>query len=386
MLVALLLAASLIFGVHNPGNLPATDKATDNRKTDQRDSTRCLVGVYYFAGWWEPLPNKYTLNGKDWRAEYPGRLPLLGQYNDQATMDQEIVAAAKYGVDFFQILWYPVDDLKSRLTAEGRPVSPHVEYVNEGLRLFLKSPENRRLRFTLEYVNHAPFGICDDAQWQKTCHMWCEVMRHPSYLRIGGRPVFKIHGLHAFRQQNSEDPVRVAERVETLRTIAREMGLPNPLIGGGVSPLGIPAAESLEPFDYVTTYMEIPRLEKRESLYPYEDLLQLAQQGWVEYSRHCAKPYIPYVPAGWDPRPWQDPRPAFELPTRRQWKAALESVADNLSQHDNLGLPTSTGRQKLLLIYAWNEFGEGGIVAPTAGDGYMKLETIQEVFQAQDDK
>jgi hypothetical protein len=32
------------------------------------------------------------------------------------------------------------------------------------------------------------------------------------------------------------------------------------------------------------------------------------------------------------------------------------------------------------LIYAWNEFGEGGIVAPTRGDGYMKLETIRGVL------
>ena len=31
-------------------------------------------------------------------------------------------------------------------------------------------------------------------------------------------------------------------------------------------------------------------------------------------------------------------------------------------------------------IYAWNEFGEGGIVAPTKGDKYMKLEAIKEMF------
>ena len=31
-------------------------------------------------------------------------------------------------------------------------------------------------------------------------------------------------------------------------------------------------------------------------------------------------------------------------------------------------------------IYAWNEFGEGGIVAPTKGDEFMKLEAIKEMF------
>lgn len=33
-------------------------------------------------------------------------------------------------------------------------------------------------------------------------------------------------------------------------------------------------------------------------------------------------------------------------------------------------------------IYAWNEFDEGGIVAPKQGDQYMKLEGIKTVFGA----
>jgi hypothetical protein len=34
----------------------------------------------------------------------------------------------------------------------------------------------------------------------------------------------------------------------------------------------------------------------------------------------------------------------------------------------------------MLLIYAWNEFGEGGIVAPTRGENGMKLEAVRNVF------
>jgi len=34
----------------------------------------------------------------------------------------------------------------------------------------------------------------------------------------------------------------------------------------------------------------------------------------------------------------------------------------------------------MLLIYAWNEFGEGGITAPTRGEKQMKLEAVREVF------
>ena len=70
-----------------------------------------LVGVNYFAGWWEPHPNKWhryanDTEPRDWRLDYPERVPLLGCMNDQATMDAEIPAAADHGVDFFPILWY----------------------------------------------------------------------------------------------------------------------------------------------------------------------------------------------------------------------------------------------------------------------------------------
>jgi len=70
------------------------------------------------------------------------------------------------------------------------------------------------------------------------------------------------------------------------------------------------------------------------------------------------------------------------LPNRQQWRAALNSVKLALEQHETLGLPTPQGRQRLFLIYAWNEYAEGGVIAPTQGDGAMKLQTIEEVFGA----
>ena len=54
-------------------------------------------------------------------------------------------------------------------------------------------------------------------------------------------------------------------------------------------------------------------------------------------------------------------------------KAALEL-------HPKLGIPADGGREKMLLMYAWNEFGEGGIMAPTRGEKAMQLEAVREVF------
>jgi hypothetical protein len=120
-----------------------------------------------------------------------------------------------------------------------------------------------------------------------------------------------------------------------------------------------------------------------EKPYSYSLLLAHAEEAWRRYAEKSPRPYVPYLPAGWDPRPWKDPRPSFDLPKREEWKSALQKIKEALDDNPNLGLRiTPTQRQKMLLVYAWNEFGEGGIVAPTRGDGTMKLDAIKQVFGA----
>jgi hypothetical protein len=329
--------------------------------------------VYYFAGWWRELPNKYVVDNHDWRADFAGRGASLGEYNEQATMDREIEAAARHGVNFFQILWYPMN--------EGPPPERHAAKLNVAPELFMASPNNRLMKFTLEYVNHPPFTLPTAAAWETACRYWCRTMAHPGYLRVGGRPVFKIHGLRLFQKQCGGKAAAVADRIETLRRIARETGLPNPLISGGILSDDIPAGPDAAPYDFLTTYMEVPPLPRKDTLYPYETLAALARQAWAKAAKKCDRPYVPYVPAGWDPRPWRDPRPSFEMPTADEWAGILKAVRTTLDGNKNFGIPLpGGGRRKALLIYAWNEFGEGGIVAPTNGRGTLMLEGIRGEF------
>ena len=326
-----------------------------------------LVGVYYFAGWWRELPNKWFTNGHDWCPDYPGRAPLLGEYNEQKTMDKEIAAAAKYGVDFFQFLWYPILD--------PRPET-HADKLNEGLRTFLASPNNGQMRFTIEFVNHPPFSIATDEAWESACLLWCAAMKHPSYLRLDGRPVFKVHSMHHFLEQNGGDLGRVEKRLDVLKRIAKENGLQEPILGGG----NALDKNEARPYQFISTYMAVPDLPSKPELYPYDPLLKHAEDSWLQCVAMTDKPCVPYVPAGWDPRPWKDPRPSFKMPTREEWLNALQRAKTALDKENRLGIPLKRGRQKMFLIYAWNEFGEGGIVAPTKGEGYMKLEGIKAVF------
>lgn len=119
-------------------------------------------------------------------------------------------------------------------------------------------------------------------------------------------------------------------------------------------------------------------------VFPYAQVLQYQADARGNQSGDVV-PYLPNVIAGFDPRPWEEAGPAFTDPTRAEWTAALTQVRDLVNDPVNavFGLPDASaprGVRPAVSIYAWNEFGEGGILAPSAGDGYMKLEALAAVF------
>ena len=330
-----------------------------------------LVGVNYFAGWWEPMPNKWHgADGADWRSRFRERVPLLGEYNTQETMDREIRAAADHGVDFFSILWYYNGKTGER--------EPNARFLERGVLDFMQSGENGRMKFMVEFCNHPPYEVATEEDWRECIRFWLTCFRHPRYLRVDGRLVFKVHGGHYFCKQNGNDLARCRAQLEQLRAAVRDAGLGEMLIGCGVGgPESIPSEHwAAKLFDFTATYMDLPQQEQKTDDYPYADLQRFTEEGRVRHFGD-AVPYLPYVAAGWNPRPWPDKRACYAFPNREEWTAALQSVKRNLLAQPSLGLP---GGVKAFTIYAWNEFGEGGIVAPTQGDQYMKLEGIKAVF------
>jgi hypothetical protein len=56
--------------------------------------------------------------------------------------------------------------------------------------------------------------------------------------------------------------------------------------------------------------------------------------------------------------------------TPGQFARALESAIEWMDRH-----PDQATAERIVLLYAWNEFGEGGYLAPTKGDpegAYLK--------------
>ena len=343
-----------------------------------QENKTILVGCEYFNGWREQSPNKWESRGEDWRSKYPERVPLLGEYNSQETMDKEIKAAAEHGVDFFSILYYYSGNVED---APGETKA--LEYLNNGLTDFMSSPNAGMMDFMVELCNHSPFTIITDEDWDKCMDVSVDAMKHPSYLRVDGRAVLKIHGGHQFLIDNGSDLERTTEIIDRLRQRALDEGVGELLITVGAygnKPINSENIFVQAGVDGTMQYMDATDLPQKEKDYPYELLAAKAKET-RDARRKDAIPYTPYFPAGWNPRPWKDRRASFNLPTRKQWKSSLEDLKKDLHNSTNLGFPRKDGTtQKAFTIYAWNEYGEGGILAPTAGDKYMKLEVLKEVF------
>jgi hypothetical protein len=367
----------------------ATTVATANPTlTTTPDYSNILVGIHYFGGWWEPGVatdkgvghSKWTdpRDGHDWRPDYPGRVPTTGVDNNEATMTKEIAAAADHGVDYFAILWYPRLDPK--------PMRDVSTLLDRSVGDFVHAPDAGRMKFYVELCNGGQFNNFTAEQWREWIPEWVRAMKSPSYLRVDGRLVFVLHdGNSFFHKVCHGDLKEVQARLDELRAKVRRAGLGDLVIGGGnIGPVA-KGSWSTKVYDFTTNYMFVPDLAELATLYPYPEL-----DAYLVTQRHNlekdATPYLPPLAAGWDALPWHgEHRPSFLPATRAEWLAALRSMANDLEASKNLGIPRRDGTvEKSFVIYAWNEFGEGGIMAPTVGEGSMKLEGIATVFGVKD--
>ena len=328
-----------------------------------------LIGINYFNGWNRGDPNRWQRNGRDWRIDYPERIPVLGCYNDEETMTADIESAASAGVDFFQLLWYvqkPEREKNSR-------------HLNDCFGHFLASPSREKIKFVCEFCNHPPYEILEDDLWRESVGEWVEYMKSPQYLRIDDKAVFKIHGLNYFYVQCSSDKNKVIERIAYLRDVARKENVGELLIGAGVMSAAVNDDEIMlsELVDYVTTYADFPGAEKTDEPYPFPKLTEQAERGRRVIVEKLKAPYVPFVMSGWYPRPWGVDCDQYAYPTKEEWLAALRGVKQALDEDSRFSVVKGV---KMFTIYAWNEFGEGGIMAPTIGWGTMKLDCLTEVF------
>ena len=283
--------------------------------------------------------------------EFPDREPIWGWRDDSLEiMERQIDLAADHGLAYFAFCWYWHDDNQA-LNKEAIRDDPK----NTSLELFLKARNNHRMKFCLLIANHSGFEINGAENWERAGEFLMPYLSHEQYLTVDGKPLIII-----FKNDGTDE-----DGLAAMQENARKEGLP------GLAIAGNRYGSVWEGFTHSTHYAVAPGWNEGSEAHPYSELVEANKRNWIGSTQ---LPYIPIVTCGWDKRPWEGPDGLYYYPgkpeswyypdrTPEQFGEFLQDAVTWMDYH-----PSQTTKERIVIIYAWNELGEGGYIAPTLGD------------------
>jgi hypothetical protein len=252
----------------------------------------------------------------------------------QDLMDREIQYAQAAGIDYWAFVYYPQQPLS--LGRELYLASDHSNDVNwcavlDG-------------NFTGNFTANLPELVArfGDANYQKV---------------LGGRPL--VYFLSA----------PTASWVNAMRSASAQGGWQDPyIVVMGWAAESAAAAKAAAGADAVSRYATGGQFGQ-----PYADLASSESDLWPQYAQ-AADQVVPTVSTGWDKRPRYDYPVSWDADYtgfKDQWtqQATPQQIADHLQEAiDWCGTNSASTTANTVLIYAWNEFDEGGWICPTLSE------------------
>lgn len=311
---------------------------------------------------------------------------------------------------------------------------------NRSLQLYLSSNFRERLNFALliAVTRFGPFpGNVTDANFYEfisdadvtsswfeiSLEQWVELASEKTYQKVlGDRPLLLLFGTEGLDYwfQGTDKPERARQAIRRIRSRFREAGLGNPYIVGmtftpwnhpgldlyrtdeygldAVSvyayPLGCNSAQQIDTILYdpqTNTNYSNPAYDPPDYLSATSGIPWQSNNYRVQVVDQDGKQHLPNASLGWDPRP-------EIIPTEYDGVACGPNSKARWAQHPGPGTPASdmaTHLQEVgswvlshpdntepnaIVMYAWNEFTEGGFLVPTVGEGTARLDAIRGVM------
>lgn len=335
---------------------------------------RAKIGAYYFDGWSGQTDRTHL--PERLKTEFAARQPIWGWYdNTVAIMQQQIDLAADHGIRFFAFCWYWPEGASK--------TTPN----NNALSLFRQAPNRDRMEFCLLVANHKGYRI-GPKDWETVTDRWVELFKDPRHLKVDGKPLLIIFSPGELNTAFG-NPGKVHEALDRLRQKAAAAGIKEICVAACCTPRVVKGRSNLKDleaagYDLFTAYNYAgagavdPGKQQK-----YENLVAGCQKIWETFAQEATIPYLPLVNIGWDKRPWEKPeqpeKHSVFYPDRTPQAVgqAVSSAIDWLDRH-----PDKTLRERLVLLYAWNENGEGGYLTPTQADGDAYLKAVQAAVSA----
>ena len=303
-----------------------------------------LVGAYYYEGWsgmnsstegWAVgAPRMLT---KKMKFEYPEREPIWGWRDDDISiMEEQIELASKNGIDFFAFCWYWSDDMGS-FNEEAVKSNPR----HTSLNLFLKSKNKNKMKFCIMIANHNGAIIQGMENWRKAIDYFSEnYFTESQYLSFDNKPVV-IYFM----------PQQAQPFLLSMQDVAKNKGF------DGI--YTISCGSNLPVYDALTWYNSFEGSNKSEA-HEYSQLFTYVESRWGNIPDTIV--VNPLCSVGWDRRPWESKENTVYYINKKPtlFRNHLKNAVDFLL--------TSENPHPVIMIYAWNEMGEGGYLVPTKGD------------------
>lgn len=338
-----------------------TDEET-NEEEVQKPVERIIkdiqLGAYFFDGWsglnshandpnqaW--AVNAPTHLSKRLAYEFSDRKPIWGWRSDaQSIVETQINLAAEHGLDFFLFCWYWKNN-KGPINLSAIESDPkHTQ-----LGMYLKAKNKNLLKFALLVANHQGSEIEGPDNWEAAARYWMKYFKDEQHVTIDGKPLVVIFNSSGIDKMS----------IERMQEVAIENGFPGLAIAGCSNP-----SQSVG-FTHRTHYNIVPGYSAGSEEHAYSELVEAHKSNWTGTEQ---MPYIPEVTVGWDKRPWEGPNGLGTVEgwyyTGRTPQQVGSFIQDAIRWMDNN--PTKTTKERMILLYAWNEIGEGGYLVPTAGD------------------
>lgn len=323
---------------------------------------------------------------------YQPKVPLWGYEmdDDPKVMEKWINAATSHGVNVFIFDWYWFDE------------GPFLESsLNNG---FLKAGNNQKMKFYVMWANHdVKKNYWNHYKYDSDSLLWTgsvdqenyriivervirQYFHQPNYFKIDGRPVFSIFNINKF-VQDCGGVEGAGEALDYFREAVKNAGFPGlhlQVIGFGrnESPTilwdqlreGKNNSElaSILGINSVTKY-NWGQAEGMEDYIVWGEEAMDRRKNWDEA---LEIPYFPNVSIGWDDTPRFPHKGKGNVihynNSPESFAAYLEKARDYVSDHPD--------QARLITIFSWNEWVEGGYLLPDMRWNYGYLEAVEQVM------
>jgi len=321
--------------------------------------TPVLVGAHHCPLWEADKPEMWANVLK-----HPERTPALGFYAQEnpEVSDWETKWAVEHGISFFIYCWYRA--------SQGEPVKMRFgSAIHDAL---FKSKFVDKMEFTIMWENQArgQAGVADEKDLMTNLlPFWIEnYFKHPSYLKIGNRPVLFIYRPE-FLVDDLGGVENVAKAFDRMRQACRDEGFDGLYLLGEYRGLDANHLRLMKQLglDYTFAYCWYVG----DNPTP-----QQAIQAQMQYIRKTQElgiiPQVVTVSQAWSG--WRDEGTIWKIPPP-DYEVLLREAKDFIAT-----LPTGELGSRMLLLDNWNEWGEGHYIAPYREFGFGYVDAVRKVL------